>query len=142
MTGDIKRALVFSISGTCLCDLQVPAEQVPVAAQRLCVLLSALLLQQRKLVKSEPGPEVLTHLFQDHVTLALFGQRVSLIFNDLLCVAMFSRSETPEEAALLTCRYLFSQFYSEFTKGILTSFQEQEAQGLGKNTESGLLLQF
>jgi len=52
----------------------------------------------------------------------MFGHSFTIIYNQIFAVASIASTKIENELQKISTRYFFSQFWSEFTKEVLTEF--------------------
>eukprot|EP00347_Sterkiella_histriomuscorum_P024512 403330852 len=64
--------------------------------------------------------------FMKTISLELFNLNVDIAYNDVFAVATFGQKRNEYQVQEVTTRYLFAQFWCEFTKEVLTEFLEED----------------
>ena len=101
-------------------------------------------------IEQKKEGDILNETLQDLIEIQLFNLNITIVFNDLFCVATFSNIQAPttthknsnplsaaSEAAesqtslhsrpqTLTTYYFFSQFWCEFTRHVLSEFHQED----------------
>ncbi|CDW87904.1 UNKNOWN [Stylonychia lemnae] len=64
--------------------------------------------------------------FQKSIQLELFNQNIHIVYNEVFAVATLGQKRQEYTVQNLTTRYIFAQFWCEFTKEVLTEFLEED----------------